>query len=190
MSQAQNDPKATDFLAEHVTDASKEEAIVLIIPVGVQPPQDFPFPVTRFSDAKQSLQDYVAAILGHDVVVIEVEPDFVNSIINIARYVDVELRVLVGFAGEYPSYWNATTASIPVAITSEIMVARGESEVVGGPGIPVAKQEKEPFKDADLDAVARRLSVLAKVGAAKQAPAGDKVKTVAKEGEESDAMDE
>lgn len=143
----------------------KDEPIVLIIPIGVQPPQDFPLRIVTFSDNQSLVTDIVASMTGDSPVVHEIPAEFATTAIQLARFLDIELRVLVGFSGDYPSYWNASTSVLPIAVSSEIMLAREESIALGGDGIPAAKKPKDDMKAADQDGIARRLAILGNIDA-------------------------
>lgn len=148
----------------------KQEPIVLIIPVGVQPPQDFPIRIVPFSTEQTLVEQFTDSLLGEAPVVHEMPADFATVAIQLARYLDVELRVLVGFTGDYPSYWNASTSVLPVAVSTEIMIARDEAEALGGDGVPDSKKPRDEMKPADQQGIERRLAMLASIdGVAKVA---------------------
>lgn len=152
----------------------KGEPIVLIIPVGVQPPQDFPLRIVTFADNQALVTDIVSSMTGDSPVVHEIPAEFATTAIQLARFLDIELRVLVGFTGDYPSYWNASTSVLPIAVSSEIMLAREESIALGGDGIPAAKKPKDDMKAADQDGIARRLAILGSVDALAKSKTGVK----------------
>lgn len=139
----------------------KDEAIILIIPVGVKPPQDFPIKIVAYSDDRELVAAFSEYVLGEAPVVFEVPADFATLAIHLARFLDVEIRVLVGFTGDYPAYWNATTSVLPIAISSEIMLARDESQALGGTGVPASKKPRDEMKPDDAGGIERRLAVLA-----------------------------
>lgn len=151
----------------------KDEPIILIIPVGVKPPQDFPIKIIQFTTEEALVSAYAQSLTSTAPVVHEVPAEFATVAIQLARYLDVEIRVLVGFTGDYPSYWNASTSVVPVAVSTEIMLAREESLALGGDGIPVAKKPKDEMKAADQGGIERRLAMLADLDAL----AASKVKT-------------
>lgn len=146
-------------------DNTKEEAIVLIIPVGVQPPQNFPIKIVPFSDEQELVKSFCSSLTGEVPIVHEVPADFATTAIQLARYLDVELRALVGFTGDYPAYWNASTSVLPIAVSAEIMIARDEAESLGGQGVPVSKKPKDAMKPADQQGIERRLALLASLDA-------------------------
>lgn len=139
----------------------KGEAIVLIIPVGVKPPQDFPIKIVAYSDDRALAESFSEYVLGEVPVVFEIPADFATLAIQLARFLEVEIRVLVGFTGDYPAYWNATTSVLPIAISSEIMIARDESQALGGTGVPTSKKPRDEMKPDDAGGIERRLAVLA-----------------------------
>lgn len=143
----------------------KDEPIILIIPVGVKPPQDFPIKIVTFTTEQALVAAYAQSLTATAPVVHEIPAEFATVAIQLARYLDVEIRVLVGFTGDYPSYWNASTSVVPVAVSTEIMLARDESIALGGDGIPAAKKPKDEMKAADQGGIERRLAMLANIDA-------------------------
>lgn len=161
----------------------KDEAIILIIPVGVKPPQDFPIKIVTYSDDRTLVGSFSEYVLGEAPVVFEVPAEFATLAIQLARFLEVEIRVLVGFTGDYPAYWNATTSVLPIAISSEIMIARDDSQALGGTGVPTSKKPRDDMKPDDAGGIERRLAVLAALDVTSKAkvpakPSDDKGLTV------------
>lgn len=144
-----------------ITDTEEaSEPIILIVPPGVNPPQDFPLPIVKFVDNGQLVADVAKTLGTAKPTVIEIPGEFASIMISLARFLDAEIRALVGFEGDYPAYWNASTSVLPIAVTSELMAAREQSTAVGESGVQQSKKDKPLFKPVDDEAVTRRAQML------------------------------
>jgi len=129
---------------------------IMMIPPGVEKSRDFPFAVNESADLAYSIQSMLDAIQAEETVVLQVDGKHVDIFIRIGRAMDVELRALQGFEGDYPSYWLAGTNMLPQAVASEMALASENSSAVGGSGVQPKKMEKTEFKSPDYDDVERR----------------------------------
>lgn len=133
---------------------------ILLIPPGTVAPQDFPFEIFSPDDKTpltSTLEAVLRAIRDQTTIVVPIAGEHAEIFIRLCRAVDVELRALQGMEGDYPSYWLASTSTLPQAVVAEIMLAGTEQTVaVGGDGIQKNKKERTQLKAPDVDDVARR----------------------------------
>lgn len=118
--------------------------VILLVPEGVDKPIDFPLEVVPWS-----WDNLVDVISGKFPIVLESDPEFINLIELASQMNDVELKVVDGFVGQYPSYWLIVTNKYPHVTASEIQLAAENTRELGGTGVPAKKIPKSEFKKLD-----------------------------------------
>lgn len=144
--------------------------VVLLVPPGVAAPQDFPFEIMERPDDDVALVGGAAkALTEPGVRVVALPGELVRPTVELARFLDVEIRALLGMEGDYPSYWMASTATLPPASVQEIQLAGGQTEAAGGSGVQADKAPTATMKPADEEAPQRRQDTWARAIAARKA---------------------
>lgn len=118
--------------------------VILLVPEGVDKPIDFPLEVVPWS-----WDNLVDVISGKFPIVLESDPEFINLIELASQMNDIELKVVDGFVGQYPSYWLIVTNKYPHVTASEIQLAAENTRELGGTGVPAKKMPKSEFKQLD-----------------------------------------
>lgn len=127
--------------SESSEDDSAIPKVILLVPEGVEKPIDFPIEVVSWS------WDNLVSVIGGDFpIVLESNPEFINLIELASQMNDIELKVVDGFVGQYPSYWLIVTNKYPHVTASEIQLAAENTRELGGTGVPAKKMPKSEFK--------------------------------------------
>lgn len=131
------------------SDQSSDDPIILLVPQGVKPPAGLKVTIVPWE-----LRNTVRHLLdATGVSVVETDPNAVATVVKLAQDLDLEVKVLRGFEGEYPSFWLIQTGSLPVVQAKELIELGQAAEAVGGTGIDPAKAKKaaDPVKTASRD---------------------------------------
>lgn len=126
-------------------ESSQDEVkVVLLVPEDVEKPVDFPIEVKSWS-----WTSLVEVMDGPFPVVFEVPAEYINLIELASQINDVEIKVVDGFVGQYPSFWLIVTNKYPHISASEIQIAAEDTRDLGGTGVPKKKMPKDEFKQLD-----------------------------------------
>lgn len=113
-----------NIIKDDNVDATK---LLLIVPPGVQPEQSFPLKVSEVD-----LRTLLTLIASQDTVypvVVTIEPELIAPITKIVGKLGINIRVLDGLEGEYPSYWRLQAAVLPHMAAAEIKAAAATAKL-------------------------------------------------------------
>lgn len=125
-------------------DTEEQTRVLLLVPEGVDKPVEFPINVVSWS-----WDNLVDVVSGDFPVVLESDAEYINLIELACQLNDIEIKVVDGFVGQYPSYWLIITNKYPHIAASEIQLAAENTRDLGGVGIPEKKMPKDDFKKLD-----------------------------------------
>lgn len=97
------------------------ERLLMLVPDGVEPDAGFPLKISRV-DTKGLLRLLVAEETKYPLAV-TVAADAVEPLVKLAPQLDIDVRVLDGLNGDYPTYWRMQTATLPHVAAAELKAA-------------------------------------------------------------------
>lgn len=125
-------------------DGVEQDRVLLIIPEDVEIPTDFPLSCHNWS-----WNDLVSVLAGEFPIVMKTNAEYISMLEMACQLNDVQIKVLDGCLGQYPSYWLIVTNKFPHIPASEIQLAAEETRGLGGTGVPKSKKIKDEFKKLD-----------------------------------------